>query len=52
LHGYQFGGFVAVRDDTPVLKEEDRIPAASLVRCNPQWDVPAKGRWRIENGVA
>ena len=34
--GYEFGGFLALRDDTPVLEEEDRFAIASLVNCYPQ----------------
>ena len=30
------GGFLAVRDDTPVLQEEDRFSIARLVACHPQ----------------
>lgn len=48
--GYEFGGFLAVRDDTPVLEEEDRRPAASLVQCNPQWDGRITARYRLPTG--
>jgi len=34
--GYEFGGFLALRDDSPVLEEEDRFAIASLVNCYPQ----------------
>jgi hypothetical protein len=38
LPGYAYGGFVAVRDDTPVLEEEDRFATAALVQAHPQHD--------------
>jgi len=38
LPAFEFGGFAAVRDDTPVLQEEDRFAASNLLRCHPQWD--------------
>ena len=38
LPGYEFGGFLAVRDDTPVLEEEERFALSNRVRCLPQWD--------------
>lgn len=47
LPGYEFGGFLAVRDDTPVLEEEDRRPAASLVQCHPQWDGRVVARYQL-----
>lgn len=36
--GFEFGGFLALRDDTPVLQEEDRFSTGSLVSCHPQRD--------------
>ncbi|HMP75061.1 MAG TPA: DEAD/DEAH box helicase [Kiritimatiellia bacterium] len=50
LPGYEFGGFLAVRDDTPVLEEEDRRPAASLVQCHPQWDGRVVSRYNLSTG--
>lgn len=38
LASHAFGGFLAVRDDTPVLEEEDRFAIASLVQAFPQHD--------------
>jgi hypothetical protein len=38
LPGHDYGGFLAVRDDTPVLEEEDRFSISALVNCNPQWN--------------
>lgn len=50
LPGYEFGGFLAVRDDTPVLEEEDRRPASSLVQCHPQWDGRIVARYCLPTG--
>lgn len=36
--GYEYGGFLATRDDTPVLQEEGRFAIAALVNCYPQRD--------------
>jgi len=38
LPAHAYGGFLAVRDDTPVLEEEDRFAMASLVQAFPQND--------------
>jgi hypothetical protein len=38
LPAHAYGGFVAVRDDTPVLEEEDRFSISSLVQAFPQHD--------------
>jgi Zn finger protein HypA/HybF involved in hydrogenase expression len=50
LAGYEFGGFVAVRSDSPVLEEEDRYAAGSLVFCHPQHDGQVLARYRLSNG--
>ncbi len=50
LPGYAFGGFVATRDDTPVLEEEERFPISSLVQCHPQWDGQVAARWELPTG--
>jgi len=50
LPGHDFGGFLAVRDDTPVLQEEDRFAMASRVRCHPQRDGRVIGRYRLATG--
>jgi hypothetical protein len=47
LPGHDYGGFLAVRDDTPVLEEEDRFAMASFVRCHPQWNGRVTGRLRL-----
>jgi hypothetical protein len=48
--GHEYGGFLAVRDDTPVLQDEDRFAIASLVRCHPQRDGRIKARRRLPTG--
>ncbi|MGB3976767.1 MAG: DEAD/DEAH box helicase [bacterium] len=44
---FEFGGFLACRDENPVLNEEDRYAEKNLVRTHPQWDGDVKGRWSI-----
>jgi hypothetical protein len=51
LPGHDFGGFVAVRDDTPVLEEEDRFAIASLVQCHPQRGGELLGRFVLPTGA-
>ncbi len=48
--GFEFGGFLAVRDDTPVLEEEDRFSLANLLRCYPQWDGDVVARFQLPTG--
>lgn len=54
LPSFDWGGFLAVRDDTPVLEEEDRFAARNLLRIHPQWTGTVKQRnalptgWRTE----
>ena len=48
--GYEYGGFLAVRDDTPVLQDEDRFANASLVTCHPQRDGRVTARRRLPTG--
>lgn len=48
--GYAFGGFLAIRDDTPVLEEEDRFATAALVDIHPQWDGRVEARHRLPTG--
>ncbi len=52
LPGFEFGGFLAVREDTPVLEEEDRFATQSLVRAYPQWDGLVVARYRLGTGWA
>ncbi|NUQ74890.1 MAG: protein kinase [Polyangiaceae bacterium] len=37
LPAQELAGFVAKRDDSPVIDEEERISRAGAVRCQPQW---------------
>jgi hypothetical protein len=48
--GHSFGGFLAVRDDNPVLQEEDRFTIGSLVSCHPQRNGRVKARRRLATG--
>ena len=48
--GHEYGGFLALRDDTPVLQEEDRYSIASLVTCHPQRDGRVIARRRLGTG--
>ena len=45
-----FAGFLARRDESPVLDEEDRYAVRNLVRSYPQWDGDVIGRWRVGGG--
>lgn len=47
LPGFEFGGFLAVRDDASVLEEEDRFSRAGLLRCYPQWNGDVVGRYEL-----
>lgn len=47
LAAYEFGGFLAHRDERPVLDEEERFAVRNLVRLYPQWDGDVIGRWRV-----
>jgi len=48
--GHEYGGFLALRNDTPVLQEEDRFSIASLVTCHPQRDGRVTSRRRLATG--
>jgi hypothetical protein len=48
--GYEFGGFLAQRNEAPVLDEEDRLAARNLVACYPQWDGEIYQRWSVGPG--
>lgn len=45
---YAYGGFVARRDEAPVLNEEERVAMRNLVRSYPQWDGDVIGRWQAD----
>ena len=46
----EFGGFLGIRDETPILDEEDRFATRNLVRIYPQWDGDVVGRWTVGQG--
>lgn len=48
--GFEYGGFIAKRDDAPVLEEEDRFATAALVQVHPQHDGRVIGRWQLPTG--
>lgn len=48
--GHSYGGFLAIRDDNPVLQEEDRFSIASLVSCQPQRDGSVIARRKLATG--
>lgn len=50
LPGFEFGGFLAVRDDTPIAEDEDRFALANLLRCYPQWSGDVVGRYLLPTG--
>ncbi len=49
---YDFAGFLAKRDERPILDEEDRFAVRNLVEVYPQWDGDVIGRWKLANGWA
>jgi len=50
MPGYEFGGFLAMRDDTPVLEEEDRFARANRVGIHPQRDGEVVARYDLPCG--
>lgn len=47
---FEFGGFLAQRNEAPVLDEEDRIAARNLVAFFPQWNGEVFERWSVGPG--
>ncbi|MEI7730993.1 MAG: DEAD/DEAH box helicase [Verrucomicrobiota bacterium] len=47
---FEYGGFVAQRNEAPVLDEEDRIGARNLVAFFPQWNGEVFERWSVGPG--
>jgi hypothetical protein len=47
LRGFEFGGFLAKRDNSSVLDEEERVAFAGLLRCYPQWDGELIARYQL-----
>jgi len=52
LPSYEFAGFVAWRDESPILDEEDRYAVRNLVSTYPQWNGDVVGRWTVGEGWA
>lgn len=52
IPAFEFGGFLAFRNEAPVLDEEDRIAARNLVKFYPQWDGDIFERWSVGPGWA
>lgn len=50
LKSYAFGGFLARRDDRPVLEEEDRFSMSARIQCYPQWNGDCVYRFRCATG--
>ncbi len=48
----EYGGFLARRDESPVLDEEERYAVRALVQSYPQWDGDVVGRWTLPGGGA
>lgn len=48
----EYGGFLARRDENPILDEEERFAASNRVRVYPQWDGDVVGRWNVGPGWA
>ena len=46
----EYGGFIAQRNEAPVLDEEDRIAARNLVAFFPQWNGDVFERWSVGPG--
>jgi hypothetical protein len=49
---FDFAGFLAKREERPILDEEDRFAVRNLVRLHPQWDGSVTGRWSLGPGWA
>lgn len=49
---YDFAGFLAKREERPILDEEERFAVRNLVRLHPQWDGSVTGRWTVGPGWA
>jgi hypothetical protein len=50
LPAAEFAGFLARRDESPVLDEAGRYTVRNLVRSYPQWDGDVIGRWCVGGG--
>jgi len=52
LPAVEYGGFVATRNEAPVMSEEDRFAARDLVRLYPQWNGMPFKRWTVGDSWA
>jgi hypothetical protein len=50
LPAVEYGGFVAKRNEAPVMLEEDRFAARDLVRLYPQWNGNLAKCWKVADG--
>lgn len=50
LPAFEFAGFLARRDESPILDEEERYAARNLVQLFPQWNGQVVGRWQLASG--
>jgi len=50
LPAVEYAGFLATRDEAPVLDEEERYALKNLVAIWPQWDGDVVGRWTVGPG--
>jgi very-short-patch-repair endonuclease len=46
----EYAGFLATRDEGPILDEEERYASKNLVQLHPQWDGDIVGRWTVGPG--
>ncbi|MFV9505159.1 MAG: DEAD/DEAH box helicase [Oscillochloridaceae bacterium umkhey_bin13] len=46
----EYGGFLAMRDESPILEEEDRYAVSNRVTGYPQWGGDVAGRWTTGPG--
>ncbi|MBI4651699.1 DEAD/DEAH box helicase [Candidatus Desantisbacteria bacterium] len=50
INSVEYAGFVARKDEAPVLDEEERFATRSFVIGYPQWDGQVVGRWIVGPG--
>lgn len=50
INAIEYAGFLARKDEAPVLDEEERFATRSLVIGYPQWDGQVIGRWVVGPG--
>lgn len=46
----EFAGFLARRDESPILDEEERYATRNLVKTHPQWNGQVIARWTVAPG--